>query len=225
MKVSRIARFSIPAALLALALFLVPAGASAHDRRDLAGGKYQAVVGFLTEPAIQNQMNGIDLTITDMSQKDASGKGTPVEGLEKTLKVEIAFGGGAKKEIPLAARFGAPGKYAGYFMPTEAGSYTFRIFGSINDAKIDERFESGPGRFNDVEPLSSVQFPNQVAVPANLQQQLDSAKSGANTARTFGIAGLVVGILGLGAAGLALTRRPARRDEAAGNAPQATKRR
>lgn len=224
MKASRIGRFGILGTLLALALFLVPAGASAHDRRDLAGGKYQAVVGFLTEPAIQNQMNGIDLTITDMSQKDASGKGTPVEGLEKTLKAEIVFGGGAKKEIPLAARFGTPGKYAGYFMPTEAGSYTFHIFGSINDAKVDERFESGPGRFDDVKALSTVQFPSQVAVPANLQQQLDAAKSSANMARIFGIAGLAVGILGLGTAGFALTRRPTRRDEMAGDAPQATKR-
>ena len=211
MKAPRIARFGILAALFALALFLVPAGASAHERRDLVGGKYQAAVGFLTEPPIESQMNGIDLTITDLSQKDASGKGAPVEGLEKSLKAEISTGGGtAKQDIPLAARFGMPGKYAGYFIPTQPGSYTFHIFGTINDQKIDEKFESGPGRFDDVKALSAVQFPAQASVPAAVQSQLDAARSAADMARLFGIGGLAVGLLGLGAAGFSLTRRGAK---------------
>ncbi len=225
MKAPRIARFGILAALFALALFLVPAGASAHERRDLVGGKYQAAVGFLTEPPIESQMNGIDLTITDLSQKDASGKGMPVEGLEKTLKAQVSVGGGgAMKDVPLAARFGMPGHYAGYFMPTEAGSYTFRISGTINDQKIDEKFESGPGRFNDVESLASVQFPNIVTVPANLQSQLDAARSAANMARIFGIVGTMIGIVGLGAAGFALTRLTAGREAMASDTPRAKSR-
>jgi hypothetical protein len=188
-------------------LFLMPDGASAHERRDLLGGTYQVIVGFLSEPAIENQLNGIDLTVTDMSQKDAVGRGTPIEGLEKTLKAEVIVGGdAATRAMPLVARFGMPGKYAGYFMPTQAGQYTFHIFGSINGQGIDERFESGPGRFNDVQPLSDLQFPHTVVVPANLQSQLDAAKSAANTARIFAIAGLIIGILGIGAAGFALAR-------------------
>lgn len=202
----------VPALLVLLTLFVTPGGASAHERRDLAGGKYQVVVGFLNEPAVENQMNGIDLTVTDMSQKDASGKGTPVDGLDKTLKAEVIVGGGsAIKAIPLATRFGMPGKYAGYFMPTQAGAYTFHIFGTINGTPIDERFESGPGRFNDVDPLASLQFPKQVTVPSDLQAQLDAAKSTASSARLFGIIGLVVGVLGLATAGVALSRRPASR--------------
>lgn len=45
--------------------------------------------------------------------------------------------------------------------------------------------------------------------PADLQAQLDAAKSTANTARLIVIAGVVVGVVGLAVGGLALLRRPA----------------
>lgn len=196
--------------LLLMALLLAPSGASAHERRALPGGKYQAVVGFLNEPAIEGQVNGLDLTVTDLSNKDASGNGAPVMGLEKTLKAQVLVPNGAMKELPVVARFGLPGKYAAYLVPTAPGTYMYHISGTINEQKIDETFTSGPNTFSDVNPLASVQFPNQVSVPANLQSQLDSAKSSANTARIFGIAGLIVGILGLAAGGVSLARRPSR---------------
>jgi hypothetical protein len=208
-------RWGAIAALVTLTFLLMPLSASAHERRDLTGGKYRFVVGFLNEPAVESFQNGIDLTVTDMSQKDANGNGKAVEGLEKTLKAEVLFGGSAKRDVALETRFGMPGKYAGYFVPTAAGQYRFHIFGTVNEQKVDETFESGPGRFNDVQALSSLQFPNQVSVPANAQQQIDSAKSAANAGRALGITGLAVGILGLAAAGLALARRPAARPVAA----------
>src|SRR5690242_10764007 len=89
---------------LLLAGLFVPGSVTAHERRDLLGGKYQAIVGFLNEPSYDNQLNGLDLTVNDMSQKDANGNGTPVPGLEKTLKAEVSYGG---KTMPLTleARF------------------------------------------------------------------------------------------------------------------------
>jgi hypothetical protein len=197
--------------LVALCLVLVPTTASAHERRMVGGGKYQFVVGFLNEPAVQSFQNGIDLTVTDLTQKDASGNGKPVDGLEKTLKAQVMVPNGAKRDVTLATRFGMPGKYAGYFVPTAPGSYMFRIYGAVGDQQIDETFNSGPNTFSDVDPLADLQFPNQVSVPTNAQAQIDSAKSAANTARALGIAGLVVGVLGLAAGGFALTRRPAAR--------------
>ena len=41
--------------------------------------------------------------------------------------------------------------------PTRAGDYSFRITGTIAGQAIDERFESGPGRFDEVQPLTAVQ--------------------------------------------------------------------
>jgi len=194
---------------LLLAGLFIPGNVAAHERRDLLGGKYQALVGFLNEPSYDNQLNGLDLTVNDMSKKDANGNGTPVTGLEKTLKAEVSYGG---KTMPLTleARFNMPGKYAAYFEPTKAGQYRFHIFGTIDGQNIDETFESGPGRFGDVESLAVLQFPDkQPAVPADLQAQLDAAQSKANTAQMIAIAGIVVGVLGIIVAIVALMRRPA----------------
>jgi hypothetical protein len=194
---------------LALVALTVPQGVSAHERRDLAGGKYQAVVGFLTEPAYQGQINGLSLAVTSKTEKNADGTAKPIEGLDKTLKAQV-LADGKTLDLPVQARFGQARSYAGYFQPTAAGQYRFRIYGTINGEQIDEMFESGPGRFNDVESIAPLQFPNQVTTaPSDLQAQLDAAKSAANTARLIAIAGVVVGVVGLVVGGLALLRRPA----------------
>lgn len=188
---------------------LAPQAVSAHERRDIVGGKYQAVVGFLTEPAYEGQVNGLDFTVTSKTEKNADGTAKPIEGLEKTLKAQVIVGGGKTLDLTLQTRFNLPGKYAAYFQPTAAGQYTFRVYGEINGEKLDERFESGPGRFNDVQSLAPLQFPVVVPqVPADLQARLDAADSAANSARLFGIAGIVVGLIGLGLGGMALLRRP-----------------
>src|SRR5581483_3732341 len=102
-------------AFLAISLAL-PAVALAHEQRDV--GPYHFVVGFLNEPSIVDQMNGIDLTVTTTADKK------PVDGVDKTVKAELIVGGNARSmPITLQARFGMPGKYAGYFMPTLAGAY------------------------------------------------------------------------------------------------------
>ena len=209
--IHRFRRFRGPAYALVfgllLAALLAPATASAHERRDLLGGKYQVVVGFLDEPAYDGQLNGLSLAVTDKTQKTPDGKDKPVEGLEKTLKAQV-LAQGKTMDLTLQARFGMPGNYAAYFEPTVPGQYIFRVYGQIEGQNVDERFESGPGRFNDVESLAPLQFPAKVGTaPADLQAQLDSAQSRANTALTVGIAGIVLGVLGLAVAAMTLARR------------------
>jgi hypothetical protein len=144
---------------LGLCAVLAPGGVSAHERRDLVGGKYQAVVGWLVEPAYDHQLNGLDLTVVDKTQKGDDGKDKPVEDLDKTLKAEILFGGGRKMDLPVQRRPGFPGKYTAPIVPTRPGQYTFHLFGTIEGNPIDEKFDSGPGRFDDVTSLAAVQFP------------------------------------------------------------------
>lgn len=197
---------------LLLAGTVAPSTASAHERRDLLGGKYRAVVGFLAEPAYEGQPNGLDLTVTDLTQQTADGKDKPVEGLDKTFKAEVIVGGGVQKlDLTLTPVFNQPGKYAGRFQPTKAGQYSFRIYGEIEGQRIDERFESGPGRFNDVQSLAPLQFPQQLTAPAELQARVAAAEARANVAQTLGIAGLAAGLIGLGPglAAMVLRRRPA----------------
>ena len=195
----RLLALPVSAAVLAVSLAL-PAVASAHEQRDV--GPYHLVVGFLNEPSILDQMNGIDLTVTTTADKK------PVDGLDKTLKAEVIVGGNAKSmPVPLAARFGMPGKYAGYFIPTLAGSYTFHFTGTIDGDQVDQRFESGPNTFDDVQPATSLEFPYKLGDPVALQSHLAAAQAAANQGRILGIAGVVLGVLGVVVGALGLSRR------------------
>lgn len=196
--------------LVAVGLALAMAGrASAHEDRTV--GEYELEVGFNEEPALVNQLNGVFLSVMK--------EGEPVEGLDETLQVELIVGGGAaKKQIAFEAIEGAPGAYVAAFLPTAVGDYTFRIFGEIEGTAIDEPFESGPGRFDSVESLDEVAFPeaatdNDALAQSvqELQAEVDGLDSGGSssdgTARALGIAGIVVGLAGLGAGGFAIMKR------------------
>ncbi len=184
------------ALVLALGLtLLVAQSASAHERRTV--GKYEFVVGFINEPAYVNQPNAIDLRVTNTETKN------PVEGLEKTVNAEVIFGG-KTMPVQLRTRFGQPGAYAGDFFPTKAGTYIFHFTGSIEALKIDEKFESGPGRFNDVQDTTPLQFPEKLADPVAAAAQLKAAQDAASRAQTVAYVGVTLGVLGviLGALGL-----------------------
>jgi hypothetical protein len=185
--------------------------ALAHERRDV--GKYQLVVGFNTEPAIQGEPNGAQITVTVPRENNR-----PVEGLADNLRVAVAYGGGQAREFPLRSIFGTPGRYVADFVPTRPGAYIFTFTGSIEDQQVNQRFESGPGRFNDVEPVQELQFPEQVP-PANEAARIAQAASSdaalvqteVNRARLIAFAGLAVGLVGilLAVAALAVaSRRP-----------------
>jgi hypothetical protein len=138
--------------LIGLAAFA--AAAAAHEHRTVAG-RYEAVVGFLKEPAFSGEMNGLDLRVTE--------NGAPVEGLEATLRAEVALPDGSQAmPLKLRTRYKQPGQYAAYFLPARPGPYVFRIQGEIKGAALDETFESGPGRFADVEDAGALAFPRAV---------------------------------------------------------------
>jgi hypothetical protein len=194
----RIALFG--AAVAALLFALLPLPAAAHETRPI--GKLQFVVGFMVEPPLLGQPNGIDLKITNAETKQ------PVEGAEKTLKAAVAFGGGAPKEFPLRARFGVPGGYTSEIIPTRAGSYIFTFTGTVGEQTVNEKFESGPGRFGDVEPTDRIQFPETVPAVGDLARQVQAADARAQTATTLAYVGAGLGVLGTVLAALALARRP-----------------
>jgi hypothetical protein len=153
-------------AVLVLATVAAPGSASAHERRTVAG-KYVFVVGFLTEPAYVEEANGVDIVVTT-----AQGN-KPVEGLEKTLKVEVSAGG-TSKSFDVHVVFNRDGAYKAEFIPTRTGTYAFRFIGTVEGTPVDERFESGPGRFDDVVSKAPAQFPAAVPSNAELAAQLQS---------------------------------------------------
>jgi hypothetical protein len=188
----------ILAAMLALTLLVVTTGlALAHERR--AVGKYDLVVGFLNEPAYANQVNAIDFRVTNHETTK------PMEGLEKTVNAEVIVGG-KTMPVKLATRFGQPGAYAGYFIPTRPGTFIFHFTGEIEGQKLDEKFESGPGRFSDVEDTSALQFPERIPDGLTAAAQIQTAQSSANSAQTVGYIGIAFGAIGILIGALALRR-------------------
>ena len=243
------------AASIAAALSLTPGSVLAHEGREV--GEYRFVVGWIEEPTYEGMKNGVELRVTRLGEtmqghghessdsgqdssmeKDTAGDGmaaqsgghgveVPVEGLEKTLQVEVTHvPSEASKVMNLRAVLNEPGRYAADLIPTVPGVYEFRVFGSAEGTAIDETFISrgGGGGFDDVRSVADLQFPERLpevreiesAVRGALstsQQAQDSAlqaDDGASTANTVAIAAMVLGVLGIasGVGGLvAATRR------------------
>lgn len=185
----------VAATLVVVSSFAIYGGtAAAHERRTI--GPYQLVVGWLNEPAYVGLVNSLDLRVTDTRVTPAKA----VDGLEKTLTVDLQAGGLAPLPLSVTARFGTPGAYNGYVMPTATGTYVFRIKGKIEDLDVDERFESGPGRFGDIEPTTALQYPNKVPAAEEVGKRLSDLQSGVDQTRLLSAAAVVIGVVALGAA-------------------------
>lgn len=185
----------VAATLVVVSSFIVYSGtAAAHERRTV--GPYQFVVGWRDEPAYVGLMNSLDLRVTDTRVTPAKA----VEGLEKTLTVDLQFGGLAPLPLTVTARFGTPGAYNGYVMATATGTYIFTIKGKIESLEVNEKFESGPGRFGDIEPTTALQYPNKVPAADDLGKRLGDLQGGIDQTRLLSAAAAVIGIVALGTA-------------------------
>jgi hypothetical protein len=136
---------------------------SAHEHRTV--GDYNFVVGFLNEPAVQDELNAVSVRITKPVPADATPAPgeeevteTPVEGLEDSLTFEVILGD-QKVTLPVEAAWRDPGHYVAYFIPTQPGDYSFHITGEIEGTAIDETFTAGPETFSTVEARSDLEFP------------------------------------------------------------------
>lgn len=194
-----LAAISLILGILGLAL---PGSALAHEQKTVAQ-KYSFEVGFLYEPPLVGQMNGVGLAVTIPSQGNK-----PVEGLENTLKVEVYVGGHADTmALPLEPLEGQPGNYAGHFIPTMSGSYMFRITGTVEGTAVDEDFESGPGRFPDVQPAEMLQFPFKFPDPLTQADSVQTSLDQSSSANTIAWLGFGVGMVGLIAGTFSLVHR------------------
>jgi hypothetical protein len=175
------------AAVLAMAL---PGTVLAHERRTIANGKYDVVVGWNVEPAYSGIMNGATIRIMN------AGTTTPVTGADKTLKLEIRQGA-STQAFPLTPVFGQDGMYIANVMPTRVGDYRFVFTGTVNGDAVNETFDSADGKFDSVAAPTAVQFPLQLGDPAQTTADVQSAQASAESARTMAMIGIGVGVLGV----------------------------
>lgn len=183
----------LPAALLIAAMMLLftagTAGAHGHEHV----GPYEVVIGFRSEPALQGEPNGLDLRVTNHET------GAPVVGLEETLQAEISFGG-STMPLTLRPRFGEEGAYTADVLPTQAGDYTFRIFGQIEGTPVDLAMTSSPDTFSSVAAKGSIAFPAPEPTAGELAAAAAAAQQQAQFALIVGVVGALLGLAGLGVA-------------------------
>ena len=187
------------------ALVALPASpAAAHETRKV--GNYEFGVGWYDEPAFANQKNGPEVTIMN-------ARGKPVvRGVD--LQVEIGFEGEtmtAELEPSFVVGvFGEPGNYKTDIYPTRAGTWTFRIFGTVGGQDVNETFTSGPDTFGDIEDPGEVAFPIEDPSSAELTDLVEQARTGSSddvsSAKTLGYVGIATGVLALVVAFIALMR-------------------
>jgi hypothetical protein len=193
---------AIASIAMLLALVSAPSISFAHERRTIAGGKYDVVVGWDVEPAFSNFKNAASIRIS----KSGTTPAEPITGAERTLKVDIRQGA-QTRTFPLRAVFGQAGYYVADILPTRDGDYQWTFSGSIGDDQINERFDTADGKFNKVEANTVLQFPVAAPDPAQVNAEVQSARSAAQSAQTIGYLGVGIGALGLlAAAALWLTR-------------------
>jgi len=198
---SRLLSLLAAVAVLVASLGFFATPAAAHESRML--GPYRVVVGWIGEPAFVGQMNAVDFRVTDTRVTPAK----PVEGLEKTLSVEV-FSGGLSTgfKATFRTRFGLPGQYAADVLPTREGSYKFVVTGKIDTLEVKETFESGPGRFDEIRPVSALQYPATVPVGEDLTKRIAEVQGVAEQTRLAALAALALGVV---AVALAFRRRRA----------------
>ena len=157
--------YRIACAVAALAFCGTPT--AAHERQLIRIGTtdYLLVVGFLHEPVYTGDKSGLDLRIVIPDQSnplDARAQEVkPVDNLDKTLKVEVKAGPHARV-FDLKPTYGAPGRYEAVFYPTVATTYSFRLFGTVDNVPVDLTFGCNPLGHVSVEDKNTVKLSEQV---------------------------------------------------------------
>jgi hypothetical protein len=109
--------------------------------------------------------------------------------------VEVYQGGSVTPyRAAFRARFGVPGAYAADIVPTREGDYRFVVKGKIETLDVNETFESGPGRFDEIRPLTALQYPDTVPAGVALARALEEIRSTGEQVRIIAILALVVAL-------------------------------
>jgi hypothetical protein len=212
---------------LSIVLFTVATLATAHERDTYKIGNkfYVLTVGSLNEPFVVDNLSGVDLSISQVEgaagkRAGGTGKGTPVTGLEQTLKVELAAGN-KRETLPLDPSDSSPGSYSATFIPTVQTTYSYRIFGTINGNPVDLTFACVPGEVSETAEDSSpvrvsdtitrldkigafacpaardaAGFPEPAVSSYELRQNADSAAAAAKTAGRRAATALALSVVG-----------------------------
>ncbi len=210
----------LPLAMMALLLVTSPQSASAHENHIYKIGDqfYRFTVGSLNEPITVDDTTGVDLHVNrSVGPQEDTKTETPIEGLDQNLKVELSAGD-KKKTLDLRPTFRDPGKYTAKFYPTIQTTYIYRFFGTLNNVPVDLSFSCHPVGHPQIKDDKS-----EVKISDNITRTLKrgafdcpTAKAGLGfpepaiaqiDAHSYGITGIIMGLLGLIAGAGAFLRK------------------
>lgn len=197
---SRVSRIAAAMVWAVLALTLaMPGAAFAHEH--VTVGKYELTIGWVEEPPLVGEPNGISLRITDTETNQ------PVSDVD-TLRLSLTTGDQTRElELePLGER--APGQYAADVIPTVRGVYSVRITGKIAEQDVDVSVD-----IEEVAEADSLQFPVILPSSPKMNEELSSLRAENQSLRAsvaqnqlLAAGGAVLGLSGL-VAGLVSLRR------------------
>jgi hypothetical protein len=176
--------------LVLLALLLDVQQASAHE--SITVGDYEIVYGWVSEPPIAGQRNGVEIFVNDIS----SGEAQPVEEhVIDALVVELTYGGEIKT-LTLEPVFDSPGAFDATVIPTIPGLYSLKFSGTVGETAVDQEVD-----LEEVQAADAVEFPRGASTePA--QQNV-----AVGTPDWLIWLSLLLGLLGFGLGAIALRRR------------------
>lgn len=179
-----------------LALATSFAVASAHYV--FTAGKYRIAIGWQNEPSAGTdtylgEPNAIQVFI-DIAPAD-DPHGTAVSTLNQDcshpdFQLTVTVGSTTSSPLCPASVYdsdinrGRLDEYDYPLIPTVVGTYTFRIFGTINGTPVDQEVTSGPTTFDSVADASAAEFPVPVPGVAQVATKVETVNQRASFALT-----------------------------------------
>ena len=198
--------------------------AYAHTVDSVGSDKYRIEIGWMNEPVVSGETNGIELYISPLipcpdipeamkcAESQIFQNGVPK--LEKSLKIQLVYQN-EKITLPLVADHDIPGKYYAFVNPTISGYYQANVLGNISEENVS--LSMHPPK---VEERSWIEFPEPSDITLNqlidghttLLGEINDLKDKttqleqANQQTNIGYAGMGLGIIGIAIAVFALSK-------------------
>ena len=196
---------------------------SAHTI-DSIDNKYRIEIGWMNEPVVTGETNGIELYISEMTscpeisesikcaESQEFKNGIPY--LDDTLKMQLIYKTNSIT-LHLEPDHNIPGKYYAFVDPTVAGYYQANIIGKIHDTvvslsmhppKVDERAYIEFPEPSDITINQIINSHTGIIEDINeLTESVDDLKQ-SNSQQNLSYAGMGIGIAAMIIAGIALAK-------------------